>query len=153
MSSIILPKNRFKLIPSVYLILIKEGKILLLKRKNTGFEDGNYGLVAGHLDGNETMREGMVREAKEEAGIEINTDDLKMVHVMHRRGLGPDNERVDFFLTTDVWQGRIQNMEPKKCDDLSWFGLNELPLNIIGYTKQALDCYTSNIFYSEFGWK
>lgn len=47
-------KERYKFISAVYLLLIKENQILLLKRANTGYEDGNYSLVAGHIDGNET---------------------------------------------------------------------------------------------------
>lgn len=65
-------KERFKYIGSSYLILIKEGSILLLKRANTGFMDGYYSLPAGHLDGDETAREGGSREIKEEIGIDIN---------------------------------------------------------------------------------
>ena len=56
MDNIVPPKKRFKLIPSVYIILVKDGKTLLLRRQNTGYEDGNYGLVAGHADGDESAR-------------------------------------------------------------------------------------------------
>lgn len=51
-------KEKFKYIGSSYLVLIKNNEILLLRRYNTGFMDGNYGLPAGHLDGNDTAREG-----------------------------------------------------------------------------------------------
>jgi hypothetical protein len=44
--------ERFKLTPAVYLILVKERKILLAKRKNTGWMDGFYSLVSDHMDGN-----------------------------------------------------------------------------------------------------
>lgn len=143
-------KERFKLIPSVYILLIKDNKILLLRRFQTGFEDGKYGLVAGHADGGETMREAMIREAREESGIELIKDDLDLVLTMHRIG---KDERVDFFFTTKKWKGEIKNMEPNKCDDLSWFPLNQLPENTIPYIKIAIDCYLKGINYSEFGWK
>lgn len=57
--------NRFKLIPAVYLLLRSKGKILLLRRSNTGYQDGMYSLIAGHLDGDELGTEGLIREAKE----------------------------------------------------------------------------------------
>lgn len=36
--------NRHSIIPASYLILIKKGKILLSKRKNTGYKDNEYSL-------------------------------------------------------------------------------------------------------------
>ena len=68
--------DAYKIIPSVYLILERDGKILLGRRCNTGFLDGHYGLAAGHAEAYETFREAMVREAKEEIGIDIDVDNL-----------------------------------------------------------------------------
>lgn len=152
MPQIIQPKDRFKLIPEAYLFLIKDNKTLLQRRKNTGYEDGNYGLVSGHLDGDETVCQAIVREVKEEAGIDLKIYDLKVVHVMHRGGRGRDNERIGFFVITKSWKGEIKNMEPDKCDDLRWFEINNLPENTIDFIKQAIECIQKNIFYSEFGW-
>ncbi len=145
-----MPEERFKLIPTSHLILIKDNKILLLRRFNTGYEDGNYSVVAGHLDGNETFIQAMVREAKEEAGIDIKQDDLEIVHVMHRKV--PGEERIDFFIKANKWGGKPKIMEPHKCDDLSWFELDNLPNNIIPYVKQAIDNIKDKRFYSEHGW-
>jgi 8-oxo-dGTP diphosphatase len=135
---------------SVYLILVKDGKVLLLRRFNTGYEDGNYGLVAGHADGNERATDAMCREALEEAGLVIKPKDLKFVHFMHRR---QDDERADVFFTTDKWEGVPKNMEPGKCDDLSWFALDNLPPNTIAYIKEVVENFQKDIYYSEFGWE
>jgi len=113
--------------------------------------DGYYGLPAGHLDGNETAREGGAREIKEEIGIDIDPLDLEVVHIMHRKA--EKDERIDFFMTTEKYTGEITNCEPEKCDDLKWFPINNLPTNIIPYIKEAIEKYKSNIFYSEWGWK
>ncbi|MFH0889731.1 MAG: NUDIX domain-containing protein [Candidatus Aenigmatarchaeota archaeon] len=144
-------KERFTLIPTSHLILTRGDKILLLRRFNTGWMDGNYSVVAGHLDGNETFLEAMAREAKEEAGIEINTEDMNVVHVMHRKV--PDAERIDVFIRADKWGGEIKNMEPGKCDDLSWFEINKLPENTIPYIRQAINKIEKRIIYSEHGWQ
>ena len=140
-------RERFKVIPSVYLVLIKDNKILLSRRHNTGYFDGNYSFPAGHLDGNETLKQAMVRETKEEIGVVLDPADLELVHTMNRRI--PDNERVDFFFTTKKWQGEPKIMEPDRCDDLSWFESNDLPKNIIPYIRQAIDSFLNNIIYSE----
>ena len=140
-------KQRFKITPSVYLVLIQGNKVLLSRRYNTGYFDGNYSFPAGHLDGNETLKQSMVREVKEEIDVVIDPAELELVHTMNRRI--PGNERVDFFFTTKKWQGEPKIMEHNKCDDLSWFELNNLPQNIIPYIKQAIDSFLNDIIYSE----
>jgi len=145
-----MPKRRFKIIPTVYLILMKNNKILLSRRHNTGFHDGEYSLPAGHLDGNETLIQTMVREAKEEIGVELKPEDLRLVHVMHRKE--PSEERVNFFFTAEKWKGEPRIMEPHKCDDLGWFDTSNLPENVIPYIKQTIACVLQEIFYSEYGW-
>ncbi len=140
--------EKFTLRSAVYLILIDSGKVLLLRRFNTGWEDGKYTLIAGHLDGNETVAETMSREAREEAGLEINSTDLKVVHTMHRKS---DREYIDFFLTINKWQGTPEIKEENKCDDVQWFPLNGLPENILPHVKTALENYSKGITFSEYG--
>ncbi len=142
-----MPKKRFQLTPSVYLVLIKEKRILLSRRFNTGYFDNFYSLPAGHLDGNETLKEAMVREAKEEIDIILSSEDLELVHTMNRKI--PDDERIDFFFTSKKWRGEPKIMEPNKCNDLAWFEIDNLPEKIIPYVKQAIDSIKKNLPYSE----
>lgn len=143
-------KERYKLIAEVYLLLIQNGKILLSRRANTGYEDGNYGLVAGHLEPNETITAALVREAKEEAGIDLDPKQLMLRHVIHRKA--PDREQVSLFFSTPTYSGEIQNMEPHKCSELAFFDLNTLPENTIIYVKDAIQHVQQGRSYSEFGW-
>ena len=140
-------KERFKIVPSVYLILMKDNKILLSRRYNTGYFDDHYSFPAGHLDGGETLKQAMIRETSEEIGIPLGSDDLELVHTMNRKM--ENNERVDFFFVAKQWRGEPKIMETDKCDDLDWFELNKLPENIIPYIKQAIDSFLNNIIYSE----
>lgn len=143
-------KERFKVIPAVYLILIRDNKILMLRRQNTGFEDGKYSLIAGHVDENEGPTHAISREASEEAGIHIHPESLRLAHVMYRKKT--DEERIDFFFITEVWEGEPQNLEPEKCDDLSWFPLDRIPQNTIPHVRDVIENHLVNKrFYSESG--
>jgi 8-oxo-dGTP diphosphatase len=142
--------KRFKMPVAVHLFLINGSKILLLRRYNTGYQDGNYSVIAGHLDGNEEVKTAMIREAEEEAGISISLEDLEVVGVMHRKS-GHD-ERIDFFLTANKWNGTIKNMERNKCDGLLWVEMNDLPDNVIPYIRKAISNYQEKKHFDDFGW-
>ncbi len=140
-------------VPASYLVLIREDKILLLRRCNTGYEDGNYSFIAGHVEPGESSTSCIIREAEEESGIILKPEDLKVVHIMHRdSGQKNVNQRIDVFFTAERWSGEITNMEPDKCDDLSWFDINNIPENTIPYIKTVIANIRNTTFYSEYGW-
>lgn len=142
--------ERFKLVTAVHLILIENQKILLQRRYHTGYEDGNYSVVAGHIDGNESVIKAMQREALEEAGIKIKEEDLEIVHVMHRKT--PDRESIDYFLTCKKYEGKITIMEKNKCDELKFYQLDELPNNIIPYVRKGIEHFLNHKPFSTYGW-
>ena len=143
--------DRYHMTVAAYLILIQDENVLLLRRYNTGYEDGNYSLIAGHLDGGETVQQAICREAEEEGKILINPTSISIAHAMHRRGEG--RERIDYFCTTADWNGEPAIGEPHKCDDLSWFRHNDLPSNTIPYIKQALLHVKNKVPFSHFGFE
>jgi len=146
-------KERPRVIPTVYLVLTENNRILLSRRYNTGFQDGRYSLPAGHLNGREeTFIQAMVRETREEIGVRIEPENLELVHVMHRKQSKPtDERRINLFFRASKWEGEPRIMEPDRCDDLRWFNLNRLPRNTIPYVRQAIKCVRNRIFYSEYG--
>lgn len=134
---------------TVHLLFIREDQILLLRRFNTGYRDGEYSVPAGHLDGNETVIAAGIREAKEEVGVDIEATGLHFSSVMHRI---EDDERVDFFVRVHEWQGEPFNAEPDKCDDLRWADVGDLPENIIPYVRKAIQNHRQGNVFDEFGW-
>ena len=136
---------------AVHLFLIGGGSILLLRRFNTGYEDGNYSLIAGHIDGGEDVYAAMIREAKEEAGIIILPEDLAAVQVMHRKKA--DEERIDYFFECVKWTGEIKIMEPDKCDGMKWADTDDLPENTVDYIREAIKNYKCGNFFSIYGWE
>lgn len=134
---------------TVHLLFFRENQVLLLRRFNTGFEDGNYSVPAGHLDGDETVRMAAKREALEEIGVHIEVDNIAFASVMHRKS---DDERIDFFLHIEAWKGNPYNAEPDKCDELRWYNLETLPEKTIPYVKQAIQNFRDEVVFEEFGW-
>ncbi|MBN1427417.1 MAG: NUDIX domain-containing protein [Anaerolineae bacterium] len=142
--------KHFQFLSAVHLFLIRDGQILLLRRFNTGYEDGSYSVPAGHLDGGEQIRAAMIREAREEIGVDLLPQSLEVVGVMHRLS---NDERIDWFLSAGAWSGEITNREPDRCDDLRWFALDALPDNVIPYVRRALKNYQQRQWFDSFGWK
>jgi 8-oxo-dGTP pyrophosphatase MutT (NUDIX family) len=136
-------------IPEAYLVIRRGNEVLLLQRANTGYNDGNYSLVAGHVDAGEPATVSALREAMEEAAITIDPAHVECVLVMHRR---EEDERIGFFFHVTEWSGDITNAEPHKCTELRWFPINELPENTIPYIRHALERIEAGETYSEFGW-
>ena len=140
---------RFRLVSAVHLFLLQGGKVLLLRRYQTGYEDGNFSVVAGHLDGNETVVAAAKREAHEEVGILLAAQDVHVVGVMHRRSI---DERIDWFVVCERWAGEITNAEPEKCDELCWADPERLPPNVIPYVRRAIENFRGGRWFDSFGW-
>ena len=109
-------QERHNNIPASYLIPFRDNKILLLRRYNTGYEDGNYSFIAGPCgEGGNSFSQCIIREACEEAGITVKAEDLRVLHIMHRNsGQRENNERVDVFFTASAWDGEAVNRETGK---------------------------------------
>jgi 8-oxo-dGTP pyrophosphatase MutT (NUDIX family) len=133
---------------AIHLFFIDDDQILLSRRANTGYMDGHYSVVAGHLEPGETVIQAAVREASEEAGVLILPKDTEVVGMMHRRD---GEERIDFFARVHAWVGEPFNAEPEKCSDLRWFRLDALPENIVPYIFRALQNYKTNVWFDTFG--
>ena len=149
--------ERHSLRSAVYWAPIRDNKVLLIRRFNTGWRDGDYTLIGGHLDGNETVTDALLREAKEESGIVLKKEAVQVAHTMHRNSLKGRNrdgyhEYIDFFLTANRWEGEPRIMEPEKCDNMQWFPLDALPDNTLYYIKDVLQHIQNGVTFSESGW-
>ena len=144
-----LREQRYKLIAAVFILLIKDNKVLLSRRYNTGWEDGKYCLPGGHFNGNETAAEVAIREAKEELGITIEPKDLKFFNVCHT---STNDERIGFSFVSEKWQGEVRNNEPERASEVGWFSINGLPFDINELARKTVEWYQKNIPYTEFGW-
>lgn len=140
--------ERFTLRAAVFLLAIKDNQTLLLRRRNTGWRDGYFDLVAGHIDGNESLIDALIREAKEEVGLVIAPEDVKFVHLSHTQF---DNEYFTVFFEVTKWVGEPKIMEPHHADRLQWFPLDDLPENLTPSSALGLAGYQKHTLYSESG--
>ncbi|MFA4993964.1 MAG: NUDIX domain-containing protein [Bdellovibrionales bacterium] len=144
------PSKHFEMPVAVHLVLLKGKEVLLLLRQNTGFCDGSYSVIAGHLDGGESSTAAMVREAFEEADIVVRPKDMAFSCIVHR--FSPDRESIDLFYVCKKWKNEICNKEPHKCGGLRFFPVNKLPKNMVPYVREGIARSLSPKPYCEIGW-
>lgn len=99
-------REYFQVVISSYVFLEQDGKVLLTRRYNTGYYDGDYSLPAGHIEEAEFASEVAIREAKEEVNVTIKPEDLIPAHIMHRHC--GNHERIDFFFAVKKMDRRIK---------------------------------------------
>jgi len=133
----------------LHLVLLKDRCILMGERRNVEFGAGQYHVPAGRLEADETIIDGIIREANEETGIALMPDDLDLSYVMHFRGA---SDRLSLFFVAKRWQGEVETREPDKHAGWQWLPLTALPANVVPYAKQAIDDLMSGKRVGLFGW-
>lgn len=139
-----------------FVILRRGDKVAMVLRKNTGYMDGHYGLPAGKGEWFENFTTCAIREAREEAGVDISSDELEFVHLVHRHGESVVEKKfmdwVDVYFEAKSWQGEPHNAEAEKSERLDWLDINNLPENIVPPQRSALEHIAKGEKYSEYGW-
>ncbi|MFI6493752.1 methyltransferase, FxLD system [Streptomyces sp. NPDC050564] len=145
--------HRSRTIVGAHLVLIRNGAVLLGKRHpSSAFAPSTWHLPAGHREDTEATISCMVREAKEETGLDIAEGDLSLVHVIDL--LDPDSPipRVQFFFSPSQWEGEPIVREPEHCTEWRWWPLDALPEPIVEYTRTALEAISHGTLYTAMGW-
>ena len=95
-------------------VYIKDGKIFLLKRSTEPF-NSYWHLVGGHVEENETLKEALKREFKEETNLDIDVGD------MIDGRLEKTSDRIKIIVTFKVTsaQGKIK-LNPES-EEYGWF--------------------------------
>ena len=112
-------KTRHRVIVCAFVLLQRDNTFFFLRRAHTGWMDGKYGLVTGHLEPGESVATCARREAKEEAGIDVEEKDLDLTHV--QTAFGDVTERIYIYFRAKRWKGEPFAAElGKKTDGDSW---------------------------------
>ncbi len=95
--------------------------MLLMRRAGSGYRDGQLGLPAGHLDGNEDLVIALVRELREELGIIVDGRDVRLEVVLHSRAEDEtDSDYLHLFFRVARWVATQPSPSPASAP--SWSG-------------------------------
>lgn len=130
-------------------VINEKGEVLIEVRANKGLTPGKKDLCSGHLDNNETETQAMVRELKEELGINLE-ESMNVVKVTQQGvplGFESSKKIKNFFITFYCLKRNSSKIEIQKeeIDKYVWLPLEE--------TFQLLKCgrtkFPKNFDYSD----
>jgi 8-oxo-dGTP diphosphatase len=104
--------------------VIKDGKVLLGKRKNTHGE-GTWCFPGGHLEFNESWENCAKRETLEEVNLQIKN--IRFATATNDIFPAENKHYITIFVTAEYDSGELKLMEPGKCETWDWFDWNNLP--------------------------
>ncbi len=123
----------------VGVLLVDARKGVLLTLRERAPEVGCWSIVGGKVDFLERLEQCAVREAREEAGVEVELLGLLCVtdHVL------PDEEQhwVAPAYLGRIVSGEAKNCEPDKTREVRWFEFGSLPENLTITARNAIEAY------------
>lgn len=131
--------TRLLLLPAVAaLVRDGEGRILLQRRA----DDGRWNLPAGGIDPGESPDQAVVREVREETGLEVRATRVAGVFggpgaFHHRYGNGDEVEFTAIVFECEIVGGALQG-DGDETAELGWFPLAERPPLSIEYPIEAM---------------
>lgn len=117
-------------------ILIEDEKVLLVKQK---VANRNWSLPGGRVENGETLEEAMIREMREETGLEVKIKNL--LYVCDKPDASPSLLHITFLLeriegeitlpSNEFDYNPIQDVQMASIKDLSQYGFSETFITLI----------------------
>ena len=127
-------QKRYRIIHTARLILEQNNEILFLAQT---LKNGNgFTLPGGKINGEEFAKDALIRETKEEIGIDLKKKQLTLRHVTYKK-LASSIEII-FFFYTDILPSAPVIREPEKFKEIKWFLPKDYPAKIPPVLKQTL---------------
>lgn len=126
---------------TVDVLIIYEGKLVLIKRKNPPYKD-HFALPGGFVDIGETVEKAAVREAKEETGLDINI--IKLLGVYSDPKRDPRSHTVSMCFIT---RGEGSLKAGSDAKDIELFDFDKLPKLAFDHNKIIEDARSDTDVY------
>lgn len=138
----------------VLLLLTDADRVLLALREGTGYADGQWNLPSGKLEHGEHALGAVIRETREEIGVDLDPAEPRMaVTVHHRNAAGRARVGLAFTVAYDPIRHREPiNAEPHKCARIEWFPTDRLPSNTYPYTAACVRAFREGRPFTLSGW-
>ena len=137
----------------VYLMRENNGKTQILFGMRCGKGHGEWDIAAGHCDEGETLTMTAQRETLEEFGVEFDVADIVFTTIIHQITYKdkPKNgyQYINAHFFVNRFRGTPKICEPDKCSRLQWFDIDNLPDNVFGDRREAIENYRNKVTYSE----
>lgn len=127
----------------VGVMILKEGKILLGKRK-VAHGTGSYAFAGGHLEYMESFEECALREIAEECGLKVKH--LRFQYLANLKLYAP-KQYVHIGMIAEWESGEPQNLEPERSEDWAWYPLDALPSPVFPTCLLAIESYKTGRAY------
>jgi len=116
--------------------------VLLQRGPHAKFAQGMWDLPVGKSEPGEPITETAIRELREETGLVVAAEDLRLVHVIHgARGVEAPNGFLTVVFATHRWTGDLSNEEPTKHAQVAWAPIKAIPSEFVPTTASALHRY------------
>lgn len=122
------------------ILVNKNGQLFLVKRGHKAKnEKYTWEFPGGAVDFGETRKDAIVREMKEEFGVEIAVDNELMTfdHIIEREG----QHWVSTTYIGRIIKGDVKIMEPDKHETIGWYHLTKLPEPLSSISRANIEKY------------
>jgi 8-oxo-dGTP diphosphatase len=140
------PEGRDKIRVGVGLLIVKDGRKVLIGKRKGSHGAGEYGGIGGHLHYGESLEQGVLRELSEECGVQV-----KNLRLLCISDLFTPKHYVDVGFVADWESGEPQTLEPDKIEGWEWCDMDDLPENLFGTEREYIEAYKTGKMYFTVG--
>ncbi len=126
-------------------MVFKDGKVLLGKRKGS-HGAGEYAWPGGHLEFGEKLEECVVREVKEETGMNVRAVRPLAISNVIKYG----KHYLDIQFLVEYISGHPEVLEPDRVESWNWYDIDELPEPMFEMSKRGLAGFKNDLGISYF---